>query len=269
MAKSELSHEIWPAILGNVAKSDLVGRSRERATLDAMLASDRAELVALYGRRRIGKTYLVRQHVQPRAGTYLEVTGAKNGSGALQRRRLREALESVFAGGNVLPNSLFYLAWIDGAPKGVLARGGAGRWQSTAQTPSYRAWTGYSFENVCLKHARELERALGIENLVTAVGAWRWAPGRSAKASRGAQIDLLFDRRDGVLNLFEMKFGAEPFVVTKAYARELKEKISVFEQRLKPRKRIVLTLVTPAGLKRNAWSEDLVDRVLDVDALFQ
>jgi hypothetical protein len=40
---------------------DLVGRQQERAELEAALRSPRAELVAVYGRRRVGKTYLVRE----------------------------------------------------------------------------------------------------------------------------------------------------------------------------------------------------------------
>src|SRR5690606_30054007 len=66
--------------------------------------------VTLYGRRRVGKTFLVRQFVEPRAGTFLEVTGTKDGSAEVQRRRFREALEPVFAGGQLLPE---FRSWQD------------------------------------------------------------------------------------------------------------------------------------------------------------
>lgn len=39
----------------------IIGRNKEVAQLQAALDSDRAELVAVYGRRRIGKTYLVKE----------------------------------------------------------------------------------------------------------------------------------------------------------------------------------------------------------------
>ncbi|HKY40578.1 MAG TPA: hypothetical protein VJN18_31805 [Polyangiaceae bacterium] len=84
-----------------MAKS-LIGREREQALLLEVLESKTAELVALYGRRRVGKTFLVRQFMAPRAGTLFEVTGTKGGSGAVQLRRFREALEPVFAGGDGL-----------------------------------------------------------------------------------------------------------------------------------------------------------------------
>ena len=37
----------------------MIGRRTESATLDRLFESGRAELVAIYGRRRVGKTYLV------------------------------------------------------------------------------------------------------------------------------------------------------------------------------------------------------------------
>jgi hypothetical protein len=74
-------------------------------------------------------------------------------------------------------------------------------------------------------------------------------------------------RRDGVINLCEMKSSMEPFVVTKAYARELRDKVDLFEAHTKTNKRVILTLVAPSGLKKNAWSEGLVEQVVDASAL--
>ena len=39
----------------------IVGRLHEQQLLTDTLASQRSELVAIYGRRRIGKTYLIRE----------------------------------------------------------------------------------------------------------------------------------------------------------------------------------------------------------------
>lgn len=39
-----------------------IGRETERAELDRCLLSDRSELVLVYGRRRVGKTYLIEKH---------------------------------------------------------------------------------------------------------------------------------------------------------------------------------------------------------------
>ena len=42
----------------------MVGREKEKRELDKLYASNQAELVAIYGRRRIGKTYLVDEVLQ-------------------------------------------------------------------------------------------------------------------------------------------------------------------------------------------------------------
>ena len=39
----------------------LIGRSKEQEQLLSLLKSDQSEFVAIYGRRRVGKTYLIRQ----------------------------------------------------------------------------------------------------------------------------------------------------------------------------------------------------------------
>ena len=41
-------------------KSKMIGRKNEQSLISNYLASDKAELVAVYGRRRVGKTYLVK-----------------------------------------------------------------------------------------------------------------------------------------------------------------------------------------------------------------
>ncbi len=40
----------------------MIGRKYERKTLDNLLFSKKAELLAIIGRRRVGKTYLIREH---------------------------------------------------------------------------------------------------------------------------------------------------------------------------------------------------------------
>jgi len=42
----------------------LIGREPQKRTLDAALSSNCAELIAVYGRRRVGKTFLIRQHLE-------------------------------------------------------------------------------------------------------------------------------------------------------------------------------------------------------------
>lgn len=211
----------------------------------------------------------------------IEALGVSSGGGL--NRPLRELEEAGFVG-RIPPYgarkkksihrlldeySWFYLTWIDKAPKGVFAREGASYWINQAQTPSYRSWAGYAFEGLCLKHSSAIRRALGIEAVPAKIGSWRHAPREKTKKRAGAQVDLVIDRADGVINLCEIKYAAEPYSITKSYARELREKVAIFEEQTRTKKEVHVTLVTPEGLKRNVWSEDLITNVVDADAFFE
>lgn len=81
----------------------VVGREPERALLDAMLASREAELVAIYGRRRVGKTFLVREWVEPKADVFLAVTGLKDAPAAEQLLLFQREVERVLFDNAPLP----------------------------------------------------------------------------------------------------------------------------------------------------------------------
>ena len=84
----------------------------------------------------------------------------------------------------------------------------------------------------------------------------------------GFQIDLLIDRNDQVINLFEIKFYNREFVISKEYAEKLREKINRFADFTKTRKQLFLTLVTTFGLTQNQHSLGLVNQALKLDDLF-
>jgi len=68
----------------------LIGREREIRELDRVCQSKRSELVILYGRRRVGKTFLVRSYFQ---GIYdFHFVGAHNKKQATQLSNFRQSL---------------------------------------------------------------------------------------------------------------------------------------------------------------------------------
>lgn len=85
----------------------------------------------------------------------------------------------------------------------------------------------------------------------------------------GAQIDLVLDRKDGVVNLFEVKFYEETFAPTKTFADDLREKRSIFKAATGSRKQISWVLLAASGAKHNQHSLGLVDILLSLDALFE
>lgn len=70
---------------------NLYGRDKEQKQLSEVVQSDKAELLAIYGRRRVGKTYLVRQFFDDKFDFY--VSGVLNGTPDEQLSVFRHALE--------------------------------------------------------------------------------------------------------------------------------------------------------------------------------
>jgi uncharacterized protein len=71
----------------------LIGRHEEVGYLSAALSSGRAEFVAVYGRRRVGKTFLVRQVFQPHMA--FQLTGLANANAGQQLTNFSVAFKAV------------------------------------------------------------------------------------------------------------------------------------------------------------------------------
>lgn len=154
--------------------------------------------------------------------------------------------------------SLFYLKCIR---KGALLD--TNSWMTGLDSPALRAWSGYAFEQVCLAHLGSIKQALGIAGIGTTAASWT-----GGVNGKGAQIDLLIVRRDQVINLCEMKFSINDFVITKRYFDELRNKIAVFKEHTGTRNAIYLTFITTFGIQQNEYSLTLVQNSLTMDALF-
>jgi len=68
----------------------IIARKKEQSKLEELFASDQSELIAVYGRRRVGKTYLVRNFFYEKQCVYFELIGQKleNGDAAPLRTQL-------------------------------------------------------------------------------------------------------------------------------------------------------------------------------------
>ena len=157
--------------------------------------------------------------------------------------------------------SLFYLKFMQ---NNLLLQ--KGKWQQISQTQEFKSWSGYAFENLCLKHSEQIKKALGISGIYSESSSF-YHKGNATQ--QGVQIDLLIDRKDNVINLFELKFYAEPFTINKNYADELRQKVGAFKTLSKTRKQIFLNLLSPFGLKQNEHSLGLVHSAMAIDVLFE
>ncbi|MBI1884678.1 MAG: AAA family ATPase [Chlamydiae bacterium] len=73
----------------------MIGRIKEQKLLERLWESNTAEFIAVYGRRRVGKTYLIRSFFENK-GPYLEAMGQKEGTLSDQLHIFKSALEQSF-----------------------------------------------------------------------------------------------------------------------------------------------------------------------------
>ena len=125
-------------------------------------------------------------------------------------------------------------------------------------------WTALAFERVCLGHIAQIKKTLGISGVSTAVNSWFTL---ATDLYDGAQIDLLIDRNDNTINICEIKYYDDEFVIDKQYEASLRRKMSTFKLATKTKKSVFLTLIASAGLRVNKYSS-IVNSVITADDLF-
>jgi uncharacterized protein len=164
--------------------------------------------------------------------------------------------------------TLFYLFWIEPVYLNIqkMARR-QGYWQEQSLSPEWTSWAGYAFEAICYKHITNIRKALDI-SVTAKSGNWQFIPSKGSKEN-GAQIDLLFDRKDKVITICEIKFTNEPFKIDKQYALNLLNKTKIFQQKTKTNKQIVTAIISANGVKQTAYSEELISAVVTSSDLFK
>ena len=137
-------------------------------------------------------------------------------------------------------------------------------WSASIDSAMHRAWSGLAFERLCMAHTQQIKAALGIAGVLSNVYSWRK---EADETSDGAQIDLLIDRKDQVINLCEMKYSLSEYAIDAEYEQKLRNKKSVFIDTTNTRKAVHLTMVTTFGIKANAHS-GIVQNEITLDDLF-
>ena len=164
--------------------------------------------------------------------------------------------------------TLFYFNWIEPLKETLVTRGmRKNYWDTIQNTQEWYSWAGYSFESICYKHIPQISEALKMS--VTAIpSTWRYTPVKNSK-ERGAQIDLLFDRKDNAITLCEIKYTAQPFEINNKYAAQLNQKIDVFKKVTRTNKHIFLAMISANGLKKTMYAEEMIDGLVTLDDLFE
>jgi hypothetical protein len=138
------------------------------------------------------------------------------------------------------PFILFYLNFMDGRA------GDPQYWSKFVGSAAHGAWSGYAFEQACLAHVPQIEARLGVGGVIVRASSWR-----SRQKTPGAQIDLVLDRGDNIMNLCEIKYHADEYEITGKYEAALRQKRELFRKETRTKKALHITLITTYGVKRN------------------
>ena len=103
---------------------------------------------------------------------------------------------------------------------------------------------------------------MGISGMAVSTSGWL-----SKSKEQKAQIDLVLDRADNIVNLCEIKYSVRPYTIEKQYAETLQQRQWLFEQETKTRKSCQQVMITTYGLAKNQYS-GIIQRELTMEDLF-
>ena len=132
----------------------------------------------------------------------------------------------------------------------------------SSRTSVMLSWEGLAFERVAMQHINQMKQSIGISGI--RVNYYQW---RSNASSPAAQIDLVLDRADDMVNVCEMKFSHTPYLISKAEYEKLQNRLFAFQNETQMNKGLLLTFITPYGLKENEYANEVVQQVR-LDDLF-
>ncbi len=135
-------------------------------------------------------------------------------------------------------------------------------WTHKLATPKTNTWLGLAYERLCMAHIPQIKATLGISGLHTEHYSWR-----SKAQQPAAQIDLIIERSDNIINLCEIKYSNGSYTLNKAEYEKIQHRQAAFAEETKCRQGIFLTLITTAEPKQNEYL-NMMNGVVLLDDLF-
>lgn len=152
--------------------------------------------------------------------------------------------------------SQFYLTFVS------KAEAETNYWINHIGTSDVNTWLGLSYERLCMAHVAQIKQALGIDRISTKFYSWR-----SKDEKNKAQIDLILERADGMINVFEIKYSEAEYLLDKDESEKLRNRIAEFKKETEIKGALWPTLITTYGLKDGMHSSTFV-ATLTMDDLF-
>lgn len=85
---------------------------------------------------------------------------------------------------------------------------------------------------------------------------------------KGAQIDLVISRKDGIINLCEIKYTNDEYVLDSDEYSKIQNRIAQFQNETNVKDAIHVTLIAGNGYKKNKYSS-VIQNVITGEDLFQ
>jgi AAA+ ATPase superfamily predicted ATPase len=130
----------------------------------------------------------------------------------------------------------------------------------------YKIWCGYAFENLCLQHIENIQNSIGINKIKSHSSSYLH---KGDKYIQGFQIDLLIERADNIINICEMKYNNNKFLIDKKYYQHVKNYIALFQESTNNKTTVHYTMITNNGVIKNEYYNELVDTEVSMSDLFK
>ena len=135
-------------------------------------------------------------------------------------------------------------------------------WANHLGTSKLNSWLGLAYERICLLHSSQIKESLHIDTIASQQYSWR-----SKENSPAAQIDLIIDRADDVVNICEIKYSTREYRLSEEESKKMAYRIESFRRETGSRQSLYLTLITASPLAENDYSDEIPIK-LSMDALF-
>lgn len=152
--------------------------------------------------------------------------------------------------------SLFYLTFIDRAELEL------DYWSHHINTPEINTWMGLTYEKVCMAHIEQIKNALGIDGISSLNYSWR-----SNTSNPAAQIDIIIERADRIVNVCEVKYSQSEYELNKEEYEKISKRAATFIKETNLSYTPWLTLITTVGLAKGKYS-GMIQSVVTLDNLF-
>lgn len=136
-------------------------------------------------------------------------------------------------------------------------------WTHNFRSPKINTYFGLSYERVCMAHIPQIKKAIGIDQIGTEYYSWR-----SNDPNQRAQVDLIIERADRIINLCEIKYSEGSYTIDKSEDLKLRVRQTAFVDQTQTRYGIMPTFITTYGLTPNGYANSISHQIT-MDDLFE